>query len=215
MIPQVALRTLARLLSPRDLQVMLHARSQEEVADLAIARDLAVWRPLVHIDKYWGQVTQHEINNKLVTPYDVYDKFGNLLTYGGMSCMWQTLIGNGTASAGQSLTYFSNAQAALGSGDSNTAAAATQTDLQAATNKIKKAMDATYPLHTDATTSGAAVITFRSTFATGDANWAWQEWVIGNSTTAATGRILNRAVASLGTKTSAASWVFTVTVTLS
>jgi hypothetical protein len=138
----------------------------------------------------------------------------NLLMYGGASCQWQTLLGNGTATAGQALTFFNNAQAAIGVGDSTTAAAATQTDLVAATNKLRKAMDATYPQHTDGVVVGSASIVFRSTFATGDANFAWQEWGIFNSATAATGRMLNRKVESLGTKTSASTWTLTLTLTL-
>lgn len=145
---------------------------------------------------------------------DVLEREGNLLMYGGASCLWQCLIGNGTGTAGQALTYFNNGNAALGVGDSTTAAAATQTDLQAATNKLRKGMDATYPQHTDATTSGAATITFRATFGSSDANFAWQEWIVANSPTAGTGRALNRKVESLGTKASGTTWVFTVTLTL-
>lgn len=145
---------------------------------------------------------------------DVIEREGNLLMYGGASCLWQCLIGNGTTTAGQALTYFNNAQAAIGVGDSSTAAAATQTDLQAATNKLRVAMDSTYPQHTDATTSGAASIVFRSTFSTAQANYAWAEWIVANSATAATGRALNRKVEALGTKTSAATWTFTVTLSL-
>jgi hypothetical protein len=140
---------------------------------------------------------------------------GNLLMYGGASCLWETLIGNGTSTADQTLTYFSNARAAIGVGDSTTAAAATQTDLQASSNKLRKAMDATYPSHSDGTTSGAASISFRSTFGTSDANFAWQEWGVFNSATAATGRMLNRKVESNGTKASGSTWTFTVTLTLS
>lgn len=147
-------------------------------------------------------------------PYDVIEREHNLLMYGGASCQWQTLIGNGTTTAGAALTYFNNANAAIGVGDSSTAAAATQTDLQAATNRLRKAMDATYPQHTDGVVVGAASATFRSTFATADANWVWNEWGVFNSPTAATGRMLNRKVEALGTKTSAASWQFTVTMTL-
>ena len=157
---------------------------------------------------------EQEILAAGVSPYEIIEREGNLLMYGGASCLWQTLIGNGTATAGQSLTYFNNAQAAIGVGDSSTAAAATQTDLQASTNKLRKAMDATFPAHTDGVTSGAASIQFKATFATGDANYAWAEWGIFNSATPATGRMLNRKVESLGTKTSAASWAFTVTLTL-
>lgn len=174
------------------------------------------WRAKWTVEKRWGDWTGDEIDAGLAPePYEVIEREGNLLMYGGASCQWQTLIGNGTATAGQALTYFNNAQAAIGSGDSTTAAAATQTDLQAATNKTRVAMDATYPTHTDGTTSGSATITFRSTFGTAAANWAWQEWGVFNSATAATGRMLNRKVESLGTKTSAATWTFTVTLTLS
>lgn len=103
-------------------------------------------------------------------------------------------------------TAFNNANSYLGVGDSNTAHAFSQTDLQAATNKLRKAMDATYPQ------VAANVLTFRATFGTGDANFAWQEWGIFNA--AAAGTMMNRKVESLGTKTSSQSWQLTVTVTL-
>lgn len=168
--------------------------------DGKIARALKAGAPVSHFQHAWEEVP--------------IVREGNLLMYGGASCLWQCLIGNGTTTADQTLTYFSNARAAIGTGDSTTAAAATQTNLQAATNLLRVAMDATYPTHTDATTSGAAAITFRSTFATGQGNYAWQEWGVFNSATAGTGRMLNRRVESLGTKTSAATWTFTVTITL-
>jgi hypothetical protein len=107
------------------------------------------------------------------------------------------------------LTTFNNANAYLGVGDSATAFATSQTDLQAATNKLRKAMDATFP--TDPP-SPANRLTFKSTFATADANWAWNEWSVFNA--ASGGTMLNRVVASLGTKTSAASWALTVTIDL-
>jgi hypothetical protein len=103
-------------------------------------------------------------------------------------------------------TPFSNANSYIGVGDSTTAFAVGQTDLQAATNKLRKAMDATYPqLATN-------VLTFRSTFATGDANFAWQEWGVFNASSA--GTMLNRVVESLGTKTNTQTWQFTVTLTV-
>ena len=101
---------------------------------------------------------------------------------------------------------FSNANSYIGVGDSTTAHAFTQTDLQAATNKLRKAMDATYPQ------VASNVITFRSTFGTSDANYAWQEWGVFNASSA--GTMMNRKVESLGTKTSAQTWQFTVTITL-
>lgn len=106
---------------------------------------------------------------------------------------------------GTTYTKFNNANCYLGVGDSTTAFAATQTDLQAATNKLRKAMDASYPQR------AANVVTYKATFATGDANFAWQE--VGTFNAAAAGQMMSRNVTSLGTKTSAASWVLTHTQT--
>lgn len=109
---------------------------------------------------------------------------------------------------GESVTEFNNANAYLGVGDSTTAFAATQTNLQAATNKLRKAMEATYP------TRSVNVLTFRSLFGTGDANFAWQEWGVFNNVTDGSGTMLSRKVESLGTKTSAQSWQLTATITV-
>lgn len=185
--------------------------------------DRQYWHCVTRVDKFAGDIdyildgdilvpTQA---GEVVTPFESFEIEGNLLTIGGASIQWQTLIGNGTTTAGQELTYFNNAQAAIGVGDSTTAAADTQTALQAATNRLYKAMDATYPQHTDSDSSaGAKSIVFRSTFATTDANFAWQEWCVSNSATHNTGRTLNRKVESLGTKTAAATWVLTITLSL-
>jgi hypothetical protein len=121
------------------------------------------------------------------------------LTNAGRDLIAQALIG-------EAVTSFANANAYLGVGDSSTAFAATQTDLVAASNKLRKAMDATYPQRSN------NVLTFRATFATNEANWAWNEWGVFNA--AAAGTMLNRAVASLGTKTSAQTWQVTVTLTV-
>ena len=102
--------------------------------------------------------------------------------------------------------FFVNADAHLGVGDSTTVFSATHTDLQAVTNSGRKAMEAAYPQR------AANVLTFRSLFGTGDANFAWQEWGVFNAATA--GVMLNRKVESLGTKTSAQSWQLTVDVTV-
>lgn len=143
-------------------------------------------------------------------PYEVIEGEGNLAMYGGVSNIWQTLIGNGTGTAAQTLTYFNNANAHLGVGISNTAAVATQTDLQGA-SKFRMPMDSTYPAHTDATTSGAATITFQGTASSGQANFAWEEWGLFNGSSG--GRMLNRRVVSLGTKATG-SWTLQVTLTL-
>jgi hypothetical protein len=193
------------------------------IAEKADRHDRAQWRAKVtreayaaDVDEYRRRYGKAEGERRFFAeniPTDVVEHEDNVLLYGGISCLWQCLIGNGTATAAQNLTYFNNANAYIGVGDSTTAEAATQTDLQAATNKLRQVMDATFPTHTDGTTSGSNTITFKVTFGTAAANWAWQEWILANGSSG--GRALNRKVASLGTKTSAASWAFTVTVTLS
>ena len=107
---------------------------------------------------------------------------------------------------GEAITEFDNANAHIGVGDSATAFAAAQTDLQAGVNKFRQAMDATYPQR------AGNVLTFRSTFGTGDANFAWEEWAVFNA--AAAGTMLNRKVEALGTKANTQSWQFTVTLTV-
>lgn len=122
------------------------------------------------------------------------------LTTAGRNFLANAIINNGSP------TFFTNANAHIGVGDSTTAFSAAHTDLQAATNKLRKAMDSTYP------TIATNVLTFRSTFATGDANWAWEEWGVFNASSS--GTMLSRKVEALGTKTSAQSWQMTVDLTI-
>lgn len=105
---------------------------------------------------------------------------------------------------GTAVTAFSAANTRLGVGDSTTAFSAAHTDLQAATNKFRKLCDS-------ANVTGGNVLTVIATFATGEANFAWQEWAVFNASSA--GTMLNRKVESLGTKTSAQTWVLTATLT--
>ena len=96
----------------------------------------------------------------------------------------------------EQITALNNANARIGVGDSSTAAAATQTGLQASTNKTYQAMDSTFPTY-----GTSQQIVFRATFAAGSANYAWKEFTVDNGTTT-----LNRLVSTQGTKTSGQSW---------
>jgi hypothetical protein len=120
------------------------------------------------------------------------------LTDAGRNHIAQTLVG-------EAVTAFNNANARLGVGDSATAFSKAHTDLQGG-NKFRKAMEGGYP------TRGTNVLTFRALFATGEANFAWNEWAVFNA--AASGVMLNRLVEALGTKTSAQSWQLTVEITV-
>lgn len=126
---------------------------------------------------------------------------GNLLLNEGINALW-------TLAAGGSETAYNNANAEVGVGDSSSAEAATQTDLQAATNKLFKAMDGGYPTY-----GTAQKITFRSTFGGSEANYAWNEFSVRNGNTA--NKNLNRKVSAQGTKTSGQTWQVTLEITLS
>lgn len=134
-----------------------------------------------------------------IQPYEVVEGDYNAMVDGGINALLLLLVGGGG-------TAYNNANAYLGVGDSTTAWGTAQTDLQAASNKLRVAMKATYPQ------TGTKKQTFASDFTTGQANWAWQEWAIFNA--AAAGTMLQRKVESLGTKASG-TWTLTVDFSLS
>lgn len=107
---------------------------------------------------------------------------------------------------GESVTPYNAANAHIGVGDSNTAFAAAQTDLQASTNKLRKSMDASYP------TRVGRVLTWRATFGISEANFAWEEWGVFNASSG--NDMLARVVESLGTKPNTQSWQITVQLTV-
>jgi len=105
-------------------------------------------------------------------------------------------------------TKWDNSNARLGVGDSNTAENATQTGLQAATNKTWKTMDATYPQRSNQTAE------WRATFGSSDANYAWEEYTVVNAASD-TGKNLNRKCSSKGTKASGETWTLSLQITFS
>jgi hypothetical protein len=153
-------------------------------------------------DWTWDQIAQGEAPE----PYEVITREGNLLVTNGRNLLWKALRGD-------AITAFSAANARLGVGDSATAEAITQTDLQAATNKLRKAMDSGWPKV--GTADGLAtdnLLQFQSTFGTSEANYAWAEWASFNAASGSTS-MLQRKVEALGSKTSG-SWTLTTTLTL-
>jgi hypothetical protein len=107
---------------------------------------------------------------------------------------------------GTTETPFNAANAYIGVGDSTTAFATTQTDLQATTNFLRKGMDSGFP------TIAGNILTFESTFASAEANFAWNEWAIHNAASA--GTMLDRVVEYNGTKLSGQTWVLKLTTTV-
>jgi hypothetical protein len=180
------------------------------VEEQARPHEDAQWMVKWRVDKYEGNWSGDDIDAGLApTPYEVIEGEHNLLTYGGASILWEALIGN-------AITAYDNTNARIGVGDGNGSVptpAATNTDLTAPTNKVRQAMDSTYPTHTDGTSSATnAKVTFRATFAAGTGTFAWREWCIVNHATA--GRMLNHRGQDLGTKGAGVSWTFTVEITL-
>ena len=135
---------------------------------------------------------------------------GNLLVNEGIQRLEDlSMISTGLVSNQVANNAWNTAQ--LGVGDSSTAEAATQTELQAATNRFYAGMNSTFPSR-----SGQQV-TFTSDFTTANANYVWAEWTIANTSSGSppSGTInLNRKVAALGTKASG-TWTLTAQLTLS
>jgi hypothetical protein len=132
---------------------------------------------------------------------------GNLLLNAGIAHILDQLHGATT-------DPLNNANCRLGVGNSATAEAATQTDLQAAAgaaNRQFKLMNATFPSRSAQTES------YQSDYTSGEANFIWNEWGVdnGNATgTTVVAPMINRKVASLGTKATG-TWTLTGTLTLS
>lgn len=102
------------------------------------------------------------------------------------------------------IAAFNQANTRIGIGDSSTAFAVSQTDLQAVTNKLRKALDSA-PVRSNNS------IDYTSTFALSDAVYAWNEVSLNNSASGdhmATRRVLT----GFGSKPSNEQWTITLTV---
>lgn len=156
---------------------------------------------MVHLDKYDEVVVE-----------------GNVLVYGGASVLFDRLT-----ESSPTIGVFDQSNTMIGVGTSSTAADPSQTALQATNDSSNRhfiAQETSFPAHTDGTSSSAASIQFKSSFGTSAANFTWREFGVGRGTAGAGGtgsfsRMLNRKVQNIGTKTSADTWVPTVTCTLS
>ena len=145
------------------------------------------------------EVPTSHILRTVIVPDEVLQVESNLLLNEGIQLLLDLLIGAGG-------TVYSNANADMGVGDSSAAEVATQTDLQAAVNKLFKGMNATFP------SRAAQTVTWQSDFTNAEANFAWNEASIRNG--AAQNKNLNRKVVSLGTKASG-TWTLSGAVTIS
>lgn len=195
-----------------------------------MSNDSFKWHARARVDKFSPEVVQ-ELTRILgyepkaadfarlgADPYEIVEVDGNILVAGGIGMLTNALIG-GTADP------LTSARAFVGVGDSSTAATTAQTDLQAATNKYYNTFDSNPTRITTTVTNDT--IQGVSTFGSAVANFAWAEWAWHTTTagtitpgtaqnvSTGTETMWNRKVASMGTKASGASWVFTTTVQFS
>jgi roadblock/LC7 domain-containing protein len=170
-------------------------------------KDILHWHPHWKIERYAseadrlaGKVYSPEEAMRLFGAPQVTEWKGNLLLNAGITVLLNLL-------GGIAATAFSNANAYIGVGDSSTAAAATQTNLQAATNKAYVAMNTGYP------SVSSQTITFQATFGSAAGNYAWNEFIVANGSGGTTA--LNRVVSAQGTKASGQSWTVSLAITIS
>ena len=100
-----------------------------------------------------------------------------------------------------------NARLVVGTGSGGPA----QTDVYTTfTAGVFKAMDSLYPNMSAAT---PWVVTWRSTYATGDANQAWNEMGLANYNGTGATILFNRVVSAKGTKASGETWILEMSIT--
>lgn len=174
--------------------------------------------PLSTVENYTGDELR-----KYFEPEETVEAKGNLLTYVGLAYLLSAFTGVTTTTSSAQLA---NGFLPVGVGDgggSVPTAAVTDSDLTASTNKYYNPVDATYPA-VGAAGSTAGVLTIQSTFTSGVANFAWNEWAIygstasftaGTSTKPASSTMINHKGTSLGTKVSGNVWTLSATITFS
>lgn len=191
--------------------------------------DTILWTPVARIDKYSPEVVE-ELTHLLgyepksvdferlgADPFAVTEVEGNLICTAGLGFITAALI-SGT------FDPLTSARAFVGVGATATAATVADTALGAnAGSAWYQAFDSNPTRVTTTVTNDS--IQGVSTFASANGNFAWNEWCWGTTTTGAltgtatmasissgTETMWNHKIASMGTKASGASWVFTTTV---
>lgn len=144
-----------------------------------------------------------------MTPYLSTALTGNLITNAGWTRLMNLLTNQGGTQA------LDATHARIGVGNSNTAEAYADTDLGASAGSSNR----WFQLVSGAGTLGTRTLAFSATFATGDGNFAWNEFGLdfgtasGNTVTAPL--FNHKAGIAQGTKASGQTWTATATITFS
>ena len=203
------------------------------IGESEMSNDGFKWNAFARIDKYDPEVVA-ELTRILgyepqaadfarlgVDPNRVTEVEGNILVAGGLGALTNLFTGAG----GQA---FNQTRGIVGVGATSTAATTADTALGANGGSAwYQGIDVSPGVTRVTTNVTNDAVQCQSTFASGNANFAWNEWcwassssgtVTGSATLAsvATGTLmLNHKIASMGTQASGASWVFTTKVTFS
>jgi len=124
---------------------------------------------------------------------------GNIGLNEGLNELCLIISGNGTP------TKWDSGNARVGVGNGTATPVATQTGLQGG-SKLWKPMDSTYPSVVNQT------ISWKGTFGSLDANWAWEEYTVVNASDD-TGKNLNRCTTPKGTKIEGETWSLQLDIT--
>ena len=151
------------------------------------------WHTITRIEKY------HDGREPDGHPDDVVEVEGNLLCNAGIAVMLDLLAVDGAAGTG----YTNGVLAHLAVGSGVTGADPTDTTIETQWEDY----------HTASATVTNQSVAFSATFANGHATGAWNE--VGVFNAAVAGAMLNHVVSALGTKDIAATWVLTITITIS
>lgn len=144
----------------------------------------------------------HVVNGlKYPVPYEVVEFTKNMALNEGLNIAAALICGDAQ-------TPYDSDNAYIGVGDSTTEAAASQTGLQAASNKAYAGMESGYP-----TFGTSQQIVWKASFGNGEAEFAWNEFTVENADLGS-GAPLLRKVEAKGTKTSGEIWDMTITITL-
>lgn len=154
------------------------------------------------------QEALRRLATKGVRPYGMGYGRNAFMRASGNNALWRRLTGIATLP-----TLYDNSNARIGIGDSTTAVAVTQTNLQAATNKLAKGMVASYPQINGSPNDNQVV--FRSDFVNGEAEYAWNEFGTFNAALGTADSMFNRGLfsPSPGTKGAGVTWTATETLT--
>jgi hypothetical protein len=203
----------------------------EQLASLLEQRDGARWKIAARVEKFdldavararrfFGLADWEEPSGAqllaLAEPYETVVEEGNLLTRLGLKRLMDRLAGTASNQA------LDATHCRIGVGDGTTSAAATDTDLSAASGSSHRQFKLVDSV-TVGSGASSGVVTIVATFSTSIANFDWNEWGIDGGTSDGTTvtsegnttpGLCNHKVTTLGTKTSSATWVFTVTITI-